>query len=265
MRSTVMSLLRSTYPVYRPVLSRLGMLDVIARKYPSDKRLHGYIPHYRRHFHPWRGRRIKLLEIGIGGHAEKKGGASLRMWKDYFPRAEIFGLDLYDKSYLQEPRITILQGDQNDPDALDAIARRHGPFDIIIDDGSHVSEHIITSYRALFPHVTPGGLYVIEDLYLSYEEKDHGGSAVEFDDPRTANGFLKTLVEEMHWKYIPGYACRAYGEQITELCFYRKICFIQKGDNAGLDPYLQRDAIAAGRAETVGDRSGSGRTGGRPV
>jgi demethylmacrocin O-methyltransferase len=246
-----MSVLRSAYPVYRPILSRLGLLDTIGRKHWSDKRLHGYLKHYRRHFHPWRNKRIKLLEIGIGGHDRKEGGHSLRMWKDYFPKGEIYGLDLYDKSYLQEPRITILQADQNDADALSQIASRHGPFDIIIDDGSHISEHIITSFRTLFPHVKPDGLYVIEDLYLSYEEKDHGGSTVEFNDPRTANGFLKTLIEEMHHMYIPGYVCRNFGERITEFCFYPKICFIQKGDNHR-DPYFQGDYPTAGHAESVG-------------
>lgn len=245
MRNAAMSVLRNIYPLYRPILSRLGLLRYIARKYPSDKRLHEYIEHYEQHFRPWRGKKLKLLEIGIGGHNSKKGGESLKMWRDYFRNGEIYGLDLYDKSFLQQSRITILQCDQNDPVALTEVAKRHGPFDIIIDDGSHISEHIITSYRALYPHLQPNGLYVIEDLYLSYEEKDHGGSTVEFNDPRTANGFLKTLVEEMHWKYIPGYECKSYGKQITGMCFYRKICFIQKSDNSGLDPYLQRAMIEA--------------------
>jgi hypothetical protein len=48
MRSAVMSVLRNVYPVYRPILSRLGLLDYIARKYPPEKRLHGYIKHYER-------------------------------------------------------------------------------------------------------------------------------------------------------------------------------------------------------------------------
>jgi hypothetical protein len=251
MRREVMKLLRNAYPVYRPILSRFGLLDPIARKHLTDKRHHGYIKHYERHFGPWRNSRIKLLEIGIGGHDKYLGGASLKTWKDYFPKGQIYGLDLYDKRQLEQPRITILQCDQNDPVALDQLAARHGPFDIIIDDGSHISEHIITSFRALFPHLTANGLYVIEDLYLSYEEKDHGGSAVEFNDPRTANGFLKTLVEELHHLHIPGYVCRNFGEQITEVCFYRKICFIQKGENTR-DPYVHGEYVEAARPDPAG-------------
>ena len=114
MRDAVMSFLKNAYPVYRPIALETGH----ARRHGAEARvgqaLHGYLKHYRAPFQPWRNKRIKLLEIGIGGHETKQGGYSLRMWKDYFPKGEIYGLDLYDKSHLQQPRITILQGDQND-------------------------------------------------------------------------------------------------------------------------------------------------------
>jgi hypothetical protein len=119
---------------------------------------------------------------------------------------------------------------------LDALASRWGPFDIIIDDGSHISEHIITSYRTLFPHLTAHGLYVIEDLYLSYQESA-GGSAVELDNPRTALGMLKTLIDDMHYRYIRGRTPQNYGDQNIGIAFYPKLCFIQKGDNTR-DPYV---------------------------
>jgi hypothetical protein len=237
MRSATMQLLRNAYPLYRPILSRLGLIDVMARKHRTDKHVHGYLKHYRRHFHPLRHSTYKLLEIGVGGFETTQGGSSLRMWKDYFPKAEIYGLDLYDKRHLQEPRITILQGDQNDPVFLEGLASRHGPFDIVIDDGSHFSEHIITSFRALFPHVTATGLYVIEDLQTSYDES-FGGSPAALDDPRTSIGMLKTLVDDMHFKYIPGRSPRSYGDKIMGICVYPKICFIEKGDNAGRDAYV---------------------------
>ena len=53
MRSAVMSVLRGAYPLYRPILSRFGMLGTIVRKYRSDKPLHGYVPYYSHHFRPW--------------------------------------------------------------------------------------------------------------------------------------------------------------------------------------------------------------------
>jgi len=61
-----------------------------------------------------------------------------------------------------------LAGAAGDTQFLDAMSRELGPFDIIIDDGSHMSHHIIASFNALFPHVRPGGIYVVEDLATAY-------------------------------------------------------------------------------------------------
>ena len=216
----------------------------------TDKYAHGYTKHYEHHFHSLRRKKLKLLEIGIGGNSEFVGGASLLMWKDYFPKSEIFGLDIVDKSSLNQSRIKIFQGDQNDPAFLNDLGSRWGPFDIIIDDGSHVSEHVIASYTALFPHVSENGIYVIEDLLSSYDDR-LGGSAVEFDNPRTSLGMLKTLIDDINYKYIPERKPEHYGDHILSISFYPKICFIQKGNNAMPDPYGERfvkrgeDAVSA--------------------
>jgi hypothetical protein len=232
MQKTTKRLLRQAYPLYRPVLSSLGLLEYIARKHGSDKLGHGYLKHYKRHFKSLRHTTRKLLEVGVGA------GASLRTWKDYFPKAEIFGLDIADRRSHEEDRIKIFQGDQNDPAVLAEIAARWGPFDIIIDDGSHVSEHIITTYFSLFPRLKANGLYVIEDLYLSYDESV-GGSSVVFDSPKTAFGMIKTLIDDMHYQYIRARKPQSYGDQITEISIYPKICFIQKGDNSTRDEYIK--------------------------
>src|SRR5439155_21067965 len=99
------------------------------------------------------------------------------MWKEYFPHAVIVGIDIYDKSSLAEDRVTILQGDQSDPEFLADVSRRFGPFDVIIDDGSHVSAHVIASFHYLFGSLTDDGIYAIEDLQTSYWERTYGGSS----------------------------------------------------------------------------------------
>ena len=112
---------------------------------------------------------MNLLEIGVGGYDDpKQGGHSLRMWKDYFPNANIYAIDLYDKSALQEPRIHIFQGSQADPDFLKWVAGEIGQLDIVIDDGSHVNEHVIVSFQTLFPLLADNGIYAIEDLHTAY-------------------------------------------------------------------------------------------------
>jgi len=236
MNESVKRLLKKAYPLYRPLLSGLGLLDYLARVHGTDKISHGYTKYYQHRFHPLRRKKLKLFEIGVGGSTLFPGGASLRMWKDYFPRGQIFALDIVDKSHLDESRIKVFQGDQNESACLNEIASRWGPFDIIIDDGSHVSAHIITSFKALFPHLTENGIYVIEDLLFSYYEPT-GGSPVDLDNPRTSVGMLKTLIDDMHFKYIPDRQPQSYGDHILEIAFYPKICFIQKGDNTMRDAH----------------------------
>jgi cephalosporin hydroxylase len=67
---------------------------------------------------------------------------------------------------IDEPRIHVHRGDQSDQSFLHDLARRHGPFDIVIDDGSHVNAHIRASFEALFvDHLKPGGYYIVEDIH----------------------------------------------------------------------------------------------------
>lgn len=239
MPSPPKKLLRKAYPIYRPILRYLGSLDVIARIHATDKAAHGYITHYQTHLQHLRSRRVKILEIGVGGYNDPgQGGSSLRMWKDYFPRGEIFALDIHDKRSLQEDRIKIFIGDQSDAGFLDDFGKQHGPFDVIVDDGSHMSPHVITSFHALFPHVKPGGHYVVEDLFFSYDP-EMGGSRDDLNTAETSVGMLKTLIDDMQYKYIPGRQPVRFGDQITGISFYPKICFIQKGDNSAPDTQVQ--------------------------
>jgi hypothetical protein len=156
-----------------------------------------YTPHYQKYFEPYREQAVKVLEIGIGGYdLPDAGGESLRMWKHYFRRGLIYGMDIYPKPGVAESRVHVLQGDQGDEQFLDSMARELGPFDIIIDDGSHISHHIIASFNALFPHVKPGGLYVIEDLASSYWP-GWGGDADPSAQYRSME-MIKNLLDGLH-------------------------------------------------------------------
>lgn len=164
-------------PLRRRIRNSLRSDDLpsLAARHGTDKwGSHWYARHYDFHFTPFRRRRMNVLEIGVGGYRDAaSGGQSLRMWRDYFPNAHIYSLDIYDKSALQEERITIFQGSQNDPEFLRGIMARIGGADIIVDDGSHVSEHVITSFHTLFPLLNDGGIYAIEDLQTSYSGQSH--------------------------------------------------------------------------------------------
>ena len=210
-------------------------LERLARKHGTDKQGdHSYVQHYARHLQPFRRRPIRLLEIGIGGYQEPTaGGPSLRMWKDYFPLGTIVGLDIVDKSALAQDRIHIEVGSQDDPAVIERLARSYGGFDIVIDDGSHVNAHVLRSFELLFPAVTTGGLYVIEDLQTSYWP-GLGGSSTDLNRAGTSIAFLKSLLDNLHQAEIvrPGYTPSYLDLNVFGLHVYHNIAFIQKGDNS---------------------------------
>lgn len=140
-------------------------LDALGLREGTDKasRGHGYLALYEQFVAPVRHEPIRLLEIGV------KAGASVRTWKAFFPRASIVGVDIDEACRaLADDRIIIEIADQSKPDQLEAIARRHGPFDLIVEDGSHLWAHQIITLRTLLPFVRGGGHYIVEDLQTNY-------------------------------------------------------------------------------------------------
>lgn len=206
-------------------------LNQLARLFGSDKwGAHWYTPHYQRYFAPLRKKRLNVLEIGIGGYAQShSGGASLRMWKAYFRKSRIVGIDLYDKRRFSEKRIDIRQCDQTDADALACLSKEYGGFDIIIDDGSHVNEDVVTTFNILFPLLRQEGIYVVEDTQTAYWPGWGGG----LDNPRTSMAFLKNLVDGLnHVEYpLANYQPSYFDRHIVEVAFFHNLVFIRKGMN----------------------------------
>jgi len=147
-------------------------IDELAIKYRSDKTpaiQHGYTPYYQTLF----GHRDvrKMLEIGIGypgtmPHVtDYVAGASLFMWEEYWPEAEIYAVDNKPEILINHGRIHSMCADQGDERSMLAIESTFGrDFDLIIEDGSHQPAHQIATARILIPLVAPGGLYIIEDV-----------------------------------------------------------------------------------------------------
>ncbi len=209
-------------------------LNALATLYQSDKarHLHDYTTHYTTHFAARRRQVHRVLEIGIGGFAgPRSGGASLRMWRDWFPRADIFGIDI-ERKEIDEPRIEALIGDQGDTASMRAIGESYGPFDIVIDDGSHVNSHVRCSFEALWDHVVPGGWYVIEDFATSYYEEMGGGQP---GTPGTSIALIKDLCDAaQHGELAPERAVRLRPELIHSVHVYPNIAFIAKATNVRL-------------------------------
>ncbi|MCH0566867.1 class I SAM-dependent methyltransferase [Streptomyces sp. MUM 2J] len=213
----------------RDVLSgpRLDLAEIAIRAGADKWGTHWYTDLYERYFGSFRDHPVSVLEIGCDG------GESLRMWAHYFSRGVIHRLDTQPGHGGGAPRARIVEGDQGDAASLRTLAERFGPFDIVIDDGTHVSEHVITSFTTLYPHLNPGGLYVIEDIGSSYWPS-WGGSSVDLNRPDTSLGFVKTLVDGLNHQQLvrdDPYEPTLTDRTVSGVCLHHNIAFIEKGVN----------------------------------
>jgi Protein of unknown function (DUF616) len=154
-------------------------LRKLANKHRSDKgdiyyNAHNYSDIYEIMLRDKRDSPLRLLEIGLLRHdvqAKNPAGPyaqapSLAMWREYLPKAEIYGFDIADFSTMPElPGVQIVRGDMSDEaDLRRLIEVSGGEFDVIIDDASHASHHQQIALRLMFFHLKPAGFYCIEDL-----------------------------------------------------------------------------------------------------
>lgn len=188
---------------------------------------------YEDHFAPLRHRKLTLIEIGIGGYSDPKaGGNSLRTWKAFFRKANIYGVDITDKSPHDEPRIRTFRGDQSDEAFLRQVIGETGTPDIIIDDGSHINHHVIKTFQILFPLLAEDGFYVIEDTQTAYWP-EYGGSSDDLCASPTSMCLLKRLTDGLNYEEFirPGYAPSYFDEHIVAMHFYHNLVFVRKGSN----------------------------------
>ena len=161
-------------------------LSDMARNHGADKgpTCHNYTELYESMFAGIREQPLKILEIGV------LDGASLRMWCDFFPNAEIHGMDINpDCTAFADERITIHIGDQGERRDLERIGI---DFDIVIDDGSHRVVDQIASFKFLWPNTRL--IYVVEDTYSSYLKRYGGG----YRRSGTAVEFFKDIVDDVN-------------------------------------------------------------------
>lgn len=158
-------------------MEKLKSLTEIGLGYPTDKAVsvHLFTEFYAKYFDLIRDEKINLLEIGIAY------GGSLRMWKEYFYNGNIYGIDVLSSSMFEEERISTNLISQTDFELLKSTFKDI-KFDIIIDDGSHMTSHQINSFKGMKEFLKPGGYYVVEDLQTSFMPSyiDSNVTAFEF-------------------------------------------------------------------------------------
>lgn len=186
------------------------------------------------------GRPVRLLEIGVSN------GGSLEIWRKYLPAgSEIVGIDVNPECgrLTFSEGIEVFVGDASDRATLDGILGDR-TFDIIIDDGSHRSDHIVATFEALFPRLRGGGKFVVEDLHASYWE-DFGGG---FRKPGAAMEYFKGLLDGLnadHFADTPGLPdlerarLEGFGRATTRVSFYDSVLVIELLDAPRNGPYRQ--------------------------
>jgi hypothetical protein len=203
-------------------------LEILGDKHKPSKRNHNYLRYYGERFERLRHSARRLLEIGV------ETPRSLELWEDYFPNAQIFGMDIDPScSRVDGGRKKVFIGDQQDPAFLArVVAETGGEFDVIVDDGLHSEKSILTSFAHLFPAVRQGGLYAVEDIV---------------DLPNVVR-FFSLLAERVSY-WPPGFPKSEWAaldhldvdwltRNVIGVSFYRFICFVERGPNPEINPYL---------------------------
>ncbi len=139
---------------------------------------HTYTDFYSRIFHHWREDVKSVFECGLGTNntdipsnmtALGRPGASLRVWRDYFPNANIFGADIDKDCLFFEDRINTYYVDQTDPVSVSELWSTIGVenFDFILDDGLHIFDAGITLFENSIKYLSHRGVYIIEDIKVA--------------------------------------------------------------------------------------------------
>jgi hypothetical protein len=168
----------------KPKPAPINLTD-LADRFGSDKgsTKHRYTELYHMLLHPYRNLPVNFLEMGLliggpehGNDADRTTSdlPSIRMWLEYFPKANIHGLDVSDFAWFTHDRFTFHRCDMDLRDNIAAAAKDMPALDVIIDDASHASHHQQNGFLQLFPQLKSGGLYIVEDLRWqpeAYEKK----------------------------------------------------------------------------------------------
>jgi cephalosporin hydroxylase len=155
-----------------------------------------YVYNYDKLLLPYLNRPVNILEIGISN------GGSLDIWAEIFQDGNVVGVDIDEKCrglVYDNPRISVVIGDVKDPETKRAVTDICDTYDIIIDDGSHITSDVIKTFAGYYPLLGIDSLYIMEDLHTSYWTEFGGGLRI----PLTSMAFIKHLADipnYEHWR-----------------------------------------------------------------
>jgi cephalosporin hydroxylase len=198
--------MKSLFEIFKEDISR-----------PSIK-WHHYFEVYEKHLSKYRNQKVRVLEIGV------QDGGSLQMWKNYLGSDSfIVGIDIDPYCKYEEEQIVVEIGSQSDKVFLEQIVNQYGAFDIIIDDGSHIQDDIMTSFSFLYPSLNPDGCYIIEDLHTSYFKHFNGG----LNSKNNVVSLISNYIHDLNTDYIKEPHQKTL-ENVSSISFYDSMIAIEK-------------------------------------
>lgn len=181
-----------------------------------------YFPAYEAHFSRFVNRPLFFLEIGCGR------GGSAQMWKRYLgPHAQIVGIDINAEcKEFEEDQIQIRIGSQSDTSFLQSVLDEFGTPDIVLDDGSHQMNHVVETFRYLYPRTAANGVYMVEDLHTAYWDEFGGGL-------RREGSFIelsKQLIDELNADWSrDALAPTEFTRSTLSMHFYDSMVIFERG------------------------------------
>ena len=205
-------------------------LDKIFDRHLPTKQGHNYLPIYQRHFETVRFDVKKVLEIGV------EAGTSLRMWEEYFPNADIYGLDIEEACKAAEKgRIKVIIGDQCSESDLSKLP---DDFDIIIDDGLHTISSQIFCFDYLFKNkLAERGIYVVEDVIGATKVFDYFNNIAKLNNywPKNEGGEIWSSLNDLGLYLEKDSRFNEkeiyYIKNVLGVSIYRHLIFVDKGKN----------------------------------
>lgn len=141
-------------------------LDEIGLKHKTDKSsmTHCYLDNYEKYFSSWRDKEFVLLELGVAG------GASIAMWREYFPKAKVYGVDINPDCAGEG----IFIGNATDENFMNTVLGQTGEVSILIEDSGHVGHETIKIFELFFKRIKSGGLMFVEDSSVWFNKTYSG-------------------------------------------------------------------------------------------
>lgn len=206
-------------------------LDQLANKHKTDKGSmhHDYCRYYEPYIEEFRHQSINLIEMGVGGDEDENvGGHSLRMWEEYFSKAKIIGVDVHKKNGIMNKRTKFYQISQDDKQQLESMVKTEGVPSIIIDDASHINPLTIETFKIMFPLLSSGGIYIVEDLETSYWNDNGYKGNPNPKKGETIMQFLKELTDSPNSHCFSQVYHNIFSKDIDFIHFFKQTCVIKK-------------------------------------